>query len=101
MTLRVVSNLPPEFIGKICKITAFGVELEKEYEQLFGIGNYNSALLLFEYCYCNNNSELNLMFIDEVPITRNGVTWYCMKEVGKYASGDYYWYTLNQVMICK
>ncbi len=83
MILRVVSDLPPEFIGKICKITAFGVELEKEYEQLFGIGNYNYALLLFEYYYCNNNYELSLMFIDEAPITRNGVTWYCMKEVAQ------------------
>jgi hypothetical protein len=40
------------------------------------------------------------MFIDEKPIKRNGVIWYCLKEVGKYSTGDYYWFTLNQVLIC-
>lgn len=95
-----IYDLHTELIGKICKITSFGVELENEYEEVFGIGNYYSAKTLFEYCYCGNKYELSLMFIDEKPIKRNGVVWYCLKEIGKYSTGDYYWFTLNQVLIC-
>ena len=89
-----------ELIGKVCKLTSFGVELEKEYEKVFGLGNYNSTYILFDYCYCKNKYELSLMFIDEKPIKINGVVWYCLKEIGRYATGNYYWFTLNQVMIC-
>jgi hypothetical protein len=95
-----IYDLHTELIGKICKLTSFGVELEKEYEQVFGVGNYHSAQTLFEYCHCGNKYELSLMFIDEKPIKRNGVVWYCLKEIGKYSTGDYYWVTLCQVMIC-
>jgi hypothetical protein len=96
-----VSDLHTELIGKICKLTDFGVELEKEYEQLFKTGNYQSARILFEYCQRKDKYELSLMFIDEKPFERCGVVWYCLKEIGKYSGGDYYWFTLNQVIICE
>lgn len=95
-----VCDLHTDYIGKVCKLTSFGVELEKEYKELFGIGNVSSLKMLFNYCYCGNKYELSLMFIDERPVQRNGVIWYCLKEVGKYSRGDYYWLTLNQIVIC-
>ena len=95
-----VYDLHTNLIGKVCKLTSFGVELEKEYDKLFGIGNPYQAQILFEYCHRSDKNELSLMFIDEKPIARNGVVWYCLKEIGKNSSGDYHWFTLNQVVIC-
>ena len=90
-------DLHTEHIGKICKLTSFGVELEKEYELLFGIGNHYSALMLFDFC---NNNEVRLMFVDEKPFSREGVIWYCLKDVGKYSEVNYHWFTMNQILIC-
>lgn len=95
-----IYDLHTELIGKICKLTRFGVELEREYENVFGVGNYHSAQIMFKYCHCGGEYEVSLMFIDESPITKNGVVWYCVKCVGKHSSGDYYWFTLNQIVIC-
>lgn len=97
--MRVYSE-HTEYIGKICKLTAFGLVLEQEYESLFGVGNYQVAQHIFQYCYLNNRYAICLMFIDEPPITRDGVTWYCFKEFGTGCSGDWHWFTLNQVMVC-
>lgn len=58
-----IYDLHTELIGKICKLTSFVVELEKEYEQVLGIGNHHSAQTLFAYCQCGNKYELSLMFI--------------------------------------
>ncbi len=95
-----VYDLHTDLIGKICKLTSFGVELEREYEQLFGIGNYNQAEMIYGYCHRGGKHEMSLMFIDEPPVRRNGVIWFCVKETGVGVSGDWLWYTLDQLMIC-
>jgi thymidine kinase len=95
-----ISDIHTDLVGKLCKITSFGIELEKEYVQLFGVGNVHTAQMAHLYCY--NSSEkyaIKLMFIDEVPFFKNGMTWYFLKSVGKYANGDYYLYTLDQLLI--
>ena len=97
--LRVVDK-HTDFIGQIAKVTEFGAELEKEYEEVFGIGNYHVAKRTHGYCYMGGRYEMSLMFIDEPPFSRDGVTWYCLKEVGVGVTGDWHWYTLNQLMIC-
>lgn len=98
--IRILDTHSP-LIGKIAKLTDFGVELEKEYQDLFGVGNYASAFHLHQYHSKDfGKYQLMLMFIDERPINRNGVVWYCLKEIGKYATGDYFWFTLNQLIIC-
>jgi hypothetical protein len=90
-----------DMIGKIAKLTERGVLLEKEYVDLFGIGNEIFAKLLHQYCYEGGKYEISFMFIDEPPFKKNGVTWFCLKEVGMGVSGDWYWFTLNQLMICQ
>lgn len=95
-----IANCHKPLLGRLAKLTDFGVTLEKEYEELFGIGNYYQALGLFHYCHSKDKYEISLMFIDETPIKRGGVLWYCLKDVGKYAEGNFYWFTLNQLMIC-
>lgn len=87
-------------VGKIAKLTERGLILEKEYEELFGIGNYGKSQLIHYYCNCGGRYEISLMFIDEKPVKRNGVTWFCVKEIGTGVSGDWHYYTLNQLMIC-
>lgn len=88
-------------IGKTCKLTKFGIELEKEYSEQFGIGNPQTVKILFEYGQMvNSDFEIRLMFIDEKPMSNYGLTWFCLKEVGKYSSGDYHWFTLEQLVIC-
>jgi hypothetical protein len=89
-----------ELIGKICKLTAFGVQLELEYEKEFGIGNHSNAKRLFDYCHSENQYEISLMFIDERPMKLNGMVFYCLKEIGKGSTGDWHWFTLNQIMLC-
>lgn len=93
-------NTHTELIGKICKITRFGVELQKEYKRLFGIGSHYVAKTLFDYCYSGNEYELSLVFTQDAPIRRNGVVFYCLKEVGEHSSGEYHWLSLNQIIIC-
>jgi hypothetical protein len=95
-----ISDIHTTFIGKICKLTSIGVEIEKEYEKLFGIGNYFTAERLFYYCHSNNENKLILIFIDEKPITKHGLTWFCLKEIGNNSANDYYWFTLDQIVIC-
>lgn len=98
--MEVIFDLHSELVGKICKLTEHGLAMEQEYKELFGIGNYESARRLFYYCYESGKNELSLMFVKEKPIKQNGCIWYCMKEIGRGSTGDYYWFTLNQVMIC-
>lgn len=95
-----VYDLHTEYLGKLCKLTRLGLELEKEYEKLFGFGNYTDALRTYEYCHNSSEYQFVLMFIDEPPVKKNNMTWYCLKDVGVLASGDYHWFTLDQVMIC-
>lgn len=96
-----VADLHTHLIGKICKLTEFGVELEKEYEQLFKRGNSQSAMQIFYFCHRGGRYEMSLMFIDQPPFTKDNNTWYCVKEVGVGVMGDWHWYTLNQLMICE
>lgn len=94
-------DIHTHLIGQIAKLTEFGMELEKEYEDVFGFGNYSSARQIHYFCYMGGKYEMSLMFIDEPPTTHNGETWYCLKEVGVGVMGDWHWYTLNQLMICE
>lgn len=101
MILRV-ADLHTEHIGKIAKLTEFGVELDKEYGEVFGIGEgYDRIRWLYEYHHCGGPNELSLMFIDEPPIKRQGCVWYCLKDIGKGNPEDWHWFTLNQLMICE
>lgn len=95
-----ISGIHTELIGKLAKLTEQGVILEQEYEYLFGMGNYEKAIHNHYYHYCGGRYELKLMFIDEPPFSIAGQTWYCLKEVGTGCHGDYFWYTLDQLMIC-
>lgn len=99
--LIVEKGLPLEYLGKICKITLFGVALEKSYFENFGIGNYNEAKKIYEYCHCKSRYQMSLMFVNEAPVLIHGMKFYCFTPVGVGVSnGDFYWFTLNQVMIC-
>lgn len=88
-------------VGRIAKVTALGVVLEKEYEALFGFGNWQKAEFNHWACHMGGRYEMSLMFIDEEPHEVKGIVWYCLKEVGIGVSGDWHWYTLNQLMICE
>src|ERR1700741_3588112 len=88
-------------IGKICKLSERGVQLEYEYEKIFGIGNGDHARLNHFLCHMGGRYEMSLMFIGEQPYIKNGVVWYCVKEIGEGVLGDWYWYTLNQLVICE
>lgn len=102
--MNVVLRIADEhtsLIGKIAKLTEMGVILEKEYEELFQIGNYGKAQIINHYCYTDTRYEMHLCFVDEKPIKRNGVTWFCVREIGTGTSGDLHYFTLNQLMICE
>lgn len=96
-----VAHLHTHLVGKICKLTEFGVALEKEYEENFKIGNWNKALQTYHFCHMGGKYEMSLMFIDQKPYPINGVLFYCVKEVGVGVMGDWHWYSLNQLMICE
>ena len=97
--LRIIDE-HTDLIGKIAKLSEFGVELEKEYEELFNVGNYCNAKDIYFYCHRGGRYEMSLIFIDEPPIKHNGITWFCLKEVGVGVNGDWHWFTLNQLIIC-
>ena len=78
-----IADLHTHLVGKICKLTEFGVELEKEYVELFGIGNVYKAMSIYYFCHMGGKYEMSLIFINEKPYSKNGVTWYCVKEIGK------------------
>lgn len=94
-----IEDVHTHFIGKIAKLTEKGLELENDYEKLFGIGNYGKSHIIHYYCHCGGRYEMSLMFIDEKPIKINGATWFCVKEIGVGVSGDYHYYTLDQLKI--
>jgi hypothetical protein len=90
-----------DLIGKLAKLTEFGVKLEEQYKEMFNVGNVWTAKMVHNYCYCKGRYEISLMFVDEPPIKRNGVTWFCLKEVGQVIYGDLRWFTLNQLVLCE
>lgn len=92
-----VYDIHTQFLGKTCKLTSFGVLLEKEYESLFGIGSPEQAQRLYDYC---SQDRIRLIFVDEKPIKIYGLTFFCLKEVGKDGNGDLYFFTSEQLMIC-
>ena len=96
--LFIVPECP--WIGKIAKLTEFGVLLSKEYEAIFHFGNPLVDESVNYYCHCGGRYEISLMFVDEAPEKRNELTWWCLKEIGIGASGDYHWYTLDQLIMC-
>ncbi len=98
--MRLV-DIHTDLIGKICKLTRFGVQLEYQYERELCVGDWYRAERLRYYCGLRNEHEISLMFIDEKPHTQNGVTWFCVKEVGQDVNGDWHWFTLNQLIICE
>ncbi len=85
-----INNLHTDFIGIVCKLTRVGVQLEKEYETIFEIGNYELVKFLFEF-------DTLFIFIDQPPVVLNGNTWFCLKEIG---NDDLHWFTLMQIMVC-
>jgi len=93
-------DIHTDLIGKICKLTSMGVEIEKGYEKHLGVGNSYMAERIYKYCYCGGWYEMSLMFIDEPPIHRDGVVLYCLEEIGKGVNGDWHWFSLEQLMIC-
>lgn len=88
-------------IGKIAKTSPLAVELEVEYERLFEVGNVNQIQMIDYYCHCGGRYELSLIFLDEPVYKKKGMTWYCLKDIGTGASGDWYWLTLDQLIICE
>lgn len=98
MEIDLNSSVP--LLGCIAKLTEFGVELEKEYEKTFGIGSYNRAFRIWYYCHLEGRYQMSLMFIDQQPYVKNGVKFYCLKEVGVGVMGDWHWFSLNQLIVC-
>jgi len=87
-------------IGKLAVITDFGLQLEEQYKKLFGVGNIYSYRQLLRYCKADGQYKIRLMFIDEKPHQHNNLTFFCLKEIGKGCSGDWHWFTLDQLMVC-
>ncbi len=91
-----IHNIHTCLVGKVCRLTKIGVLLSQEYEKLFGIGNQYKVQDIYNICESGFGC---LMFIDEPPWQTFGFTFYCLKIVAK-GSDDWYWFTLNQLMIC-
>src|SRR5574342_83086 len=84
-----VADLHTDLIGKLCKLTQHGVLLEKEYEEIFKVGNTRVAELLFFY-HQPGPFQILLMFIDQPPWRKDSQTWFCVKEIGKGCFGDWH-----------
>lgn len=98
--LEGIRPLHNHLIGKICKLTDFGLVLANEYQAMFGIGNFVTARML-HWSMQQPGNKVMLMFNKERPFNRLGTTWYCFTEVGEEGNGDYHWFTLDQVVVCK
>jgi|GEM_PF-5144093 len=90
----------PEYCGKLAKVTELGVLLAREYELLFGVGSEWQTQRAYDYCHAGGRYELVLLFIDQEPWHVHGLTFYCLKEVGAGALGDWHYYTLDQLVLC-
>lgn len=95
-----VAHLHTDLIGKLCKLTPMGVVLEKQYEELLGIGNPYNAELLYHY-HQEGKYQLLLIFVDEQPWVFHGHIFFCVKDIGNGAMEDYHWFTLDQLIICE
>lgn len=97
-----IIDLHSDLIGKVCRLHPAAVQLAKVYEDLFSFGNAQcTERLLFFQNY--HDCKLAFIFLDEAPVTRYTETWFCVKEfstTGKKVNGDWYWFTLNQLIIC-
>lgn len=100
MTKLHIADEHTHLIGHLAKITEFGVLLEKKYEDIFGFGNPHKASHVHYYCHIGNKYEMSLMFIDEPPIKRGNMTWFCLEEVGVGVNEDWHYFTLDQLIIC-
>lgn len=98
--MTIEFHVHKHLIGKLCKLTDFGLILEKEYE-LLGFGNARSYERILFYNQLKDQNSISLISIDEYPHKINGVLLFCVKEIGKYSSGDWHWFSLNQLIICE
>lgn len=81
-----------ELDGKICRLTQDAPYIDKAFKHNWC---QTKRLLIFQEIY-----DLKFMFIDEQPFWKHNHWWYCIKEIGKEADDNWYWYSLNQLMIC-
>ena len=89
------------YLGKLAKPGPLYRTLVKEYRALFGVGESDYAAEMLEWaCGREGSFEVTLLFIDEAAISRGGITWFCLKAIGKDGNGDYYYLTLDQLVLC-
>lgn len=91
--------IPSLLAGKLAILSEFGLEVEREYSNALGLGNYDIARRVYYYNHIEGKYATKLMFLNEPPVRKDGVVFYCLKEVGKNAPGDWYWFSLDQLII--
>lgn len=91
--------IPSLLAGKIAVLSQFGLEVEREYSNILGLGNYELARRVYHYNHMEGKYASKLMFLNEPPMRKDGVVFYCLKEVGVNAPDDWYWFSLDQLII--
>jgi hypothetical protein len=99
--LRVVDE-HTQYIGKLAKPAPLYRALEKEYRALFGVGlsDYSAEMLEWSCHREEVKMQVTLIFVDEPPTKRHGLTWFFLREIGSDASGDLHMMTLDQIILC-
>lgn len=77
-----------DLVGKIAHLVPyaekFAIANEHEYDRLFFFQNIHVCRMFFR-------------FVRETPHWHNNQWYYCLEDS---ESGDYYWFCLNQLIIC-
>lgn len=90
--------IPTLLAGKLAVLSEFGLEVEREYNKILHLGNYDIARQIIYRNHMEGKYATKLMFLNEPPVRKHGVVFYCLKEVGKYSTGDWYWFSLDNLL---
>lgn len=96
-------RLIPEYkwlVGKLAKLSKDAHHIELGYLDNIGIGNPDKISELIYQCYRNDEYQIKFMFVNEPPFKKMGVEFYCLQEIGNVVFGDWYFFSLEQLIIC-
>lgn len=91
-----------ELVGKLAKLTPNAPIIEKHKSETKGYGYHEHRVEWFLWCQWNYE-DYALIFLPIKP-EWDGSEWsYCLQEIGAgYKNdGDWLWFSLSQLIICK
>jgi hypothetical protein len=97
--IRLTDTHTP-LLGQLAKITRLGVSLEANISNCSALGVFTRPGGCITTVTIGANAPCACCLSMSRPSGGETLPGFCLKEVGQDSTGDWYWYTLDQLLIC-